>query len=191
MTSLNPGYLGNSGLRLLSAVDLSEAGIPSRFWRPSADPFIDFPSPLSWWESRNENCAQGVGYLAVSAPDSLVELSSLVELLKRVMADRQRPALVGSLRGTCRFVRAPDLYRGKWPTAGSGLTWDELTGAGFLLVANIGVGHNAVADRVLPDLFRARYENGAVTFFHIVERSGDKEFLQRVVSLIPNRAYTV
>ena len=117
----------------------------------------------------------------------MVEIRSLVELLKRIMADRSRPPLPGSLRGSCRFVRAPDLYRdGKI----GAVDWEGLTDVGFLLVANVGVGHNNVADRILPDLFRTRYENGAITFFHLVERAGDKAFLQRLAALVPKGSYT-
>ena len=132
-------------------------------------------------------CRLGVGYLSISPPDSLDELSAMVELLKRIMADRDRPALPGSLRGSCKLVRAPDLYRdGRL----SPVDWNSLTEVGFLLVTNIGIGHNNLADRILPDLFRTRYENGAITFFHLVERPGDKAFLQRLASLIPKNAYT-
>lgn len=187
MKTSNQDSLVTDELRTLSTVDLSDAAIPSRFWRPESDPFVTFPGPLSWWEDREANCRSGNGYLAVSAPDSMVEIRSMVELLKRIMADRSRPALPGSIRGTCRFVRAPDLYReGKL----SAVDWNDLTDVGFLLVANVGIGHNNLADRILPDLFRTRYENGAITFFHLVEQPGDKAFLQRLASLIPKGSYT-
>tara|TARA_Y100001963_G_C6742940_1_gene429975 strand:+ start:926 stop:1486 length:561 start_codon:yes stop_codon:yes gene_type:complete len=166
----------------ITANDLSAVGVPPRFWSPKVNPFLDYPGPLSWWEGRYTYARDGVGFLALSASNSFVELSALVELLKRLLSDGDRPFLSGSLSSSCLCLRSSDIVRGKHD-------WDELTSVGYLLVSGIGVGFTDRVEGMLSDLFRARYEAGAVTFYHVVERMGDKEFLGRIVNLIPEGAY--
>lgn len=168
----------------ITANDLSAVGIPPRFWSPKSNPFDDYPGPLSWWDNRFTHSREGVGYLALSASNSFVELASLVEILKRLLSDGDRPFLSGSLASSCLFLRSSDIARGNYD-------WEELNSVGYLLVSSIGVGFNDRVETLLADLFRSRYETGAVTFYHVVERLGDKEFLGRIVKLIPEGAYVV
>lgn len=168
----------------ITANDLSSVGIPPRFWSPKVNPFLAYPGPLSWWDKRFEYSSEGVGYLSLASSNSFTELASLVELLKRLLSDGDRPFLSGSLASSCLFLRSSDIVRGNFD-------WEELNSVGYLLVASIGVGFNDRVESLLSDLFRSRYESGAVTFYHIVERLGDKEFLGRIVKLIPEGAYVV
>jgi hypothetical protein len=166
----------------ITANDLSSVGIPPRFWSPPTNPFDCFDAPLSWWANRYANSKSGVGCLTISSPSSFVELASMVELLKRLLCDGDRPSLSGSIGSSCYCIRSTDCLR-------SVASWEKLVSTGFLLMTGVGVGLSDRLESYLCDLFRARYESGAVTFYHLVERPGDKEFLQRLVSLIPEGSY--
>lgn len=184
MNSNKDYYPPDINLVPITANDLAAVGIPSRFWSPVENPFLKYNGPLLWWEDRFALAKRGVGFLALSSPSSFVELSALVELLKRLLSDGSRPSLSGSLSSSCLFLRSSDIARGKYE-------WEDLINVGYLLISGIGVGLTDRVEALLFDLFRSRYECGAVTFYHVVERPGDKDFLGRMVQLIPEGAYIV
>lgn len=162
--------------------DLNAIGIPPRFWHPESNPFDSDSGPLGWWAQRHLYSRRGVGYLALAPSSSFTELASLMELMKRLLCDGDRPSLSGSLTSSCYCIRATDCMRGE-------VTWSTLVSTGFLLVSGIGVNFSDRLEAFLFDLFRARYESGAVTFYHVVEKPGDKDFLSRVVGIIPDGSY--
>ncbi len=166
----------------ITSNDLSSVGIPARFWSPSVNPFEDCEAPLSWWDDRFKLSREGVGFLSLSSVNSFTELASLTEVLKRLLCDGDRPTLRGDLSSSVLFLRSSDIARKVYP-------WETLLSTGFLLVSSIGIGFNETVEAKLTELFRYRYEVGAVTFYHIVERLGDRAFLDRVVRMIPEGSY--
>jgi hypothetical protein len=184
MTSNGESYPEIRNRVPLTVNDLNSIGVPPRFWHPPSNPFDVYSGPLSWWDRRYVYSRQGVGYLALASSSSFIELASLMELIKRLLCDGDRPALSGSLTSSCYCVRATDCMRGSHE-------WQTLVTTGFLLVSGIGVNFSDRLEAFLFDLFRARYESGAVTFYHVVEKPGDKDFLSRVISIIPEGSYLV
>jgi hypothetical protein len=177
--------------RRVTTLDLEEVGIPARFWSPKLNPFALEPSPLEWWEDRASLSKGGAGFLVYDLAGETTGLAALCEILKRVVVSRDRPQLVGGKVTSCRYVRASDILR----VSRSNSDWYDLVSVGFLLVAGVSESLGPLADKILPELFRARYEEGGVTFYHIVidaEAHTDEEVQCRAAALsrhIPSGAY--
>jgi len=166
-------------------------GIPPRFWNPRDNPFEAEGAPLEWWAERFDLSQSGAGFLVYDLAGETTGLASLCELFKRVVISKDRPLLVGGKLTNCRYARAADIIRANR----SNSEWYDLIAVGYLLVADISESLGPLADKVLSDLFRARYQEGGVTFYHIVvdaKLHTDEEVISRVEALtrhIPSGAY--
>ena len=176
----------------MTTIDLADVGIPPRFWKPSLNPFEQESAPLDWWANRVEYSYAGVGFLIYDLPGETTGLASLCEILKRLVVSRDRPHLIGGKVTSCKYIRASDVLR----ASRSNSDWYDLVSVGYLLVANISENLGPLADKVLPELFRSRYEEGGVTFFHLLLDAHShlpSEVEERATSLtrhIPSGAYT-